>query len=102
MNTHVAEVGQPSRPFIPDPTNDGSTVIALAFSGGGTRAAAFAYGVLQGLDEVVVDQRPVRRTLIDDIRVISGASGGAVTAAYFGYKGRDYGDLRERFLLADA
>jgi len=102
INTHVAEVSHPSRAFIPDPADDGSTIIALAFSGGGTRAASFAYGVLRGLDEVVVDQHPERRTLIDDIRVISGASGGAVTAAYFGYKGRDYVDLRERFLLADA
>jgi len=102
INTHVAQVGQPSRAFIPDPADDGSTIVALAFSGGGTRAAAFAYGVLEGLDEVVVDQQPKRRTLLDDIRVISGASGGAVTAAYFGYKGRDYRDLRERFLLADA
>jgi len=102
INTHVTQVDHPSRAFIPDPADDGSTIIALAFSGGGTRAASFAYGVLQGLDEVVVDQQPERRTLIDDIRVISGASGGAVTAAYFGYKGRGYVDLRERFLLADA
>ncbi|TIV12496.1 MAG: patatin, partial [Mesorhizobium sp.] len=51
----------------------------------------------------VVDQRPKRRTLIDDIRMISGASGGAVAAAYFGYKGRDgYRDFRERFLTQNA
>lgn len=102
INTHVAQAGRPSPQFVPDPADDGSTVIGLAFSGGGTRAAAFGYGVLRGLDDVVVDRKPKRRTLIDDIRMISGTSGGAVTAAYFGYKGSGYVDLRERFLLKDA
>lgn len=102
INTHVAEVGRPSPAFVPDPSDDGSLVVGLAISGGGTRAAAFGYGVLRGLDEVVVDHHPKRRAATDDIRMISGASGGSVPAAYFGYKGRGYVDLRERFLLADA
>ncbi|MDQ2704331.1 MAG: patatin-like phospholipase family protein, partial [Pseudomonadota bacterium] len=102
INTHVAHAGPPSPEFIPDPADDGSLVVGLAISGGGTRAAAFGYGVLSGLDQVVVDLHPKRRTVIDDIRMISGTSGGAVTAAYFGYKGDGYADLRERFLLADA
>lgn len=88
--------------YLPDPTDDGSVVVGLSISGGGTRAAAFGYGVLRGLDNIVVDKGAGRRTLLDDIRMISGTSGGAVTAAYFGYKGRGYKDLRERFLLADA
>jgi predicted acylesterase/phospholipase RssA len=99
INTHVAAVGPPSPRSIPNPTDGGATVVGLAISGGGTRAAAFGYGVLRGLDEVEVDGS---RTLVDDIRMISGTSGGAVTAAYFGLKGRGYVDLRERFLLADA
>ena len=102
INTHVAEVRQPSPEFIPDPADDGSMVLGVAFSGGGTRAAAFAYGVLRGLDEIVVDDFPERRTATDDIRMISGTSGGAVTAAYFGLRGPGYADLRERFLLANA
>ena len=102
INTHVATVGPSSPRSIPNPTDGGSTIVGLAISGGGTRAAAFGYGVLRGLDEVVVDRRSGGRTLVDDIRMISGTSGGAVTAAYFGLKGRGYVDLRERFLLADA
>jgi predicted acylesterase/phospholipase RssA len=102
INTHVSEAGRPSPQFIPDPADDGSLVVGLAISGGGTRAASFGYGVLRGLDEIVVDRQPKRRTAVDDIRMISGTSGGAVTAAYFGYKGSGYVDLRERFLLADA
>lgn len=99
INTHVATVGPSSPRSVPNPTDGGSTVVGLAISGGGTRAAAFGYGVLRGLDEVAVGNQ---RTLVDDIRMISGTSGGAVTAAYFGLKGRGYVDLRERFLLADA
>lgn len=102
INQHVARAGEPSPEFIPDPGDDGSTVVGLAFSGGGTRAAAFAYGVLRELDDVVVDRVPERRTLAEDVRMISGASGGAVTAAYFGYKGQGFRDLRERFLIRNA
>ena len=102
INTHVAEVSQLSPEFVPDPADDGSTVVGVTFSGGGIRASAFGYGVLRGLDDIVVDGFPKRRTATDDIRMISGTSGGAVTAAYFGYKGAGYVDLRERFLLANA
>ncbi len=103
INELTREAGAPSPEFIPVPGDDGSTVVGLAFSGGGTRAAAFAYGVLRELDDTVIDEMPRRRTLVDDIRMVSGASGGAVTAAYFGYRGRDgYRDLRERFLTQDA
>ena len=99
INTHVAQVRHASPEFVPDPADDGSTVVGVSFSGGGTRASAFGYGVLRGLDDVVVDQFPKQRTAADDIRMISGASGGAVPAAYFGLRGKGYVDLRERFLL---
>lgn len=103
INVLTSEAGRASPTFIPDPGDDGSTVVGLAFSGGGTRAAAFSYGVLRALDDIVVDERPRRRTLVDNIRMISGASGGAIAAAYFGYKGKDgYRDFRERFLIQDA
>lgn len=92
-----------SAPFIPDSGDDGSTVIALAFSGGGTRAAAFSYGVLTALDDLVVDELPYRRSMVDNIRMISGTSGGSVLAAYFGLKGRDdYRDFDTRFLYRNA
>ena len=102
INIHVAQVRHPSPEFVPDPADDGSTVVGVSFSGGGTRASAFGYGVLRGLDDVVVDHFPKQRTAADDIRMISGASGGAVPAAYFGLRGKGYVDLRERFLLQDA
>ncbi len=96
----VASQAPPASPlYIADSGDDGSTVVALSFSGGGMRAAAFSYGVLRALDDIVVDQEPYRRTMVDNIRMISGVSGGSIVAAYFGYKGRDgYRDLDRRFL----
>lgn len=90
----------PSTPdYLTDGGDDGSTVVALSFSGGGMRASAFSYGVLTALDDIVIDEIPYRRSMVDNIRMISGVSGGAVVAAYFGYKGRDdYRDLDRRFL----
>ena len=35
-------------PLAVPPDVGGDTVVALAFSGGGTRAAAFAYGAMRG------------------------------------------------------
>ena len=76
------------------------TVIGLSFSGGGTRASAFAYGVLQELGKT---QEPARsggqRQLIDRVSLVSG---GSITAAYFALHGRDtLNDFRHRFLVQD-
>jgi NTE family protein len=81
------------------PEVGGDTVLALAFSGGGTRAAAFAHGVMLGLDRV----RAGGGTWFDKIVFISGVSGGSVAAGYYGLKGRAaLADFRERFLLKNA
>ncbi|MGB9043087.1 MAG: patatin-like phospholipase family protein, partial [Pseudolabrys sp.] len=82
------------------PNVGGNTAVALAFSGGGTRAAAFAYGAMRGLDRLPAG---ARGTYFDRIIFISGVSGGSVAAAYFGLKGRAaLIDFRERFLLRNA
>jgi NTE family protein len=78
-------------------------VIGLAFSGGGTRAAAFSFGVLKGLSDLNTTDKGRTVSLIDRIDFISGVSGGSVTAAYFGLKKRAaLDDFRERFLIKDA
>ncbi|WP_231909646.1 patatin-like phospholipase family protein [Cupriavidus nantongensis] len=64
----------------------GPTTIAMAFSGGGTRAAAFAFGALQGLDAM---RGPGGASLLDDVAFISSVSGGSLTAAYYGLHGKD-------------
>ncbi len=79
--------------------NDGM-VVGLSFSGGGTRAAAFAYGVL---DQLARTPGPHgRNALLDRVGVVSGVSGGSIIAAYYGLKGRaGLADFRERFLVQD-
>lgn len=58
--------------------------VALAFSGGGARAAAFSYGILLGLREMPAAGGG---TLLDHVVLMSGVSGGAITAAWFGLHG---------------
>lgn len=77
----------------------GDHLILLTFSGGGTRAAALSYGVLQELrDTRVASQgRPVR--LLDEVDSISSVSGGSFTAAYYGLFGdRLFKDYEQVFL----
>jgi len=78
-------------------------VVAVTFSGGGMRAAAFSYGVLQGFDETRVHGTNGPASLLDRIDFVSGVSGGSVLAAYFGLKQRAaLADFKQRFLLANA
>ncbi|MBB5751199.1 patatin-like phospholipase family protein [Prosthecomicrobium pneumaticum] len=78
----------------------GSTVVGLAFSGGGTRAAAFAYGMMRELEATPLPGG--EGSMLDSVRMVSGVSGGSVAAAYFGLNGtRGYRDFRERFLIRD-
>ena len=84
-------------------TNYDDMVVALSFSGGGMRAAAFSYGVLEGFDQIRVPSRTGAVSLLDRLDFLSGVSGGSILAAYYGLKGRAaMGDFRQRFLLANA
>jgi NTE family protein len=93
------------RPYLLMPkrvNNDPGTLFFLAFSGGGTRAAALSYGVLEELrrTEVVIDGQ--RRRLIDEVDIITGVSGGSFTAlAYALYGERLFSEYEQRFLKRD-
>lgn len=63
----------------------GESVIALSLSGGGMRAAAFSFGVLQALTAAGSGQVDV----LDDLAFMSSVSGGSLTAAYMGLYGRE-------------
>ena len=83
-------------------TNDPHTLFLLTFSGGGTRAAAFSYGVLEELRRTDVTVRGVRRNLLDEVDAISGVSGGSFTAlAYALYGDRLFTEYEPRFLKRD-
>ena len=80
----------------------GDIALTLTFSGGGTRAAALAYGVLEELRDttVVIDGQP--RRLLDEVDTISSVSGGSFTSAYYGLHGeRTFEDFKEAFLTRD-
>jgi NTE family protein len=84
-------------------TNYDDMVVALSFSGGGMRAAAFSYGVLEGFDQTRVPTRTGAASLLDRLDFLSGVSGGSILAAYYGLRGRAaIADFRQRFLLANA
>ena len=77
----------------------GEVTIALAFSGGGTRAAALSYAVLLELRDTVVNIGGKRVRLLDEVDTISSVSGGSFTAAYYGLFGeRIFEDFEQRFL----
>jgi NTE family protein len=62
--------------------------IVMSFSGGGMRATALAYSVLDELGTYsYVAANGERRTLLDDVQIVSSTSGGSVTAAYFALHG---------------
>ncbi len=80
---------------------DSRTNFTLALSGGGTRAAAFAYGVLAALrDTPITHTRHTR--LLDELDTISSVSGGSFTAAYYGLHGdRIFETFESDFLRRD-
>lgn len=75
--------------------------LVLAFSGGGSRAAALAYGVLLELRDTRIGADRDRR-LLDEVDAISAVSGGSFTAAYYGLHGDDtFRDFEPQFLRRD-
>jgi NTE family protein len=86
-----------------DPIAGDDVMVGVAFSGGGTRAAAFGFGVLQALDQTTVRTRTGTHPLLNSVGFVSGVSGGSVTAAYYGLKKREaLADFREKFLIRNA
>jgi NTE family protein len=95
-----AEPSYGYRPNLPEQHRDtGRVNITLAFSGGGTRAAAFAYGVMEELRDTDVVVEGERKRLVDEVDSISGVSGGSFPAAYYGlYGDRIYDEFEPNFL----
>ncbi len=63
--------------------DDFSMIAAVTLSGGGARAAAFGYGVLQALHQTPVSINGKPSSLLNQVGVISGVSGGSIVAAYY-------------------
>ncbi|MES2941954.1 MAG: patatin-like phospholipase family protein [Pseudomonadota bacterium] len=62
---------------------DLSMIVAVTLSGGGARASAFAYGVLQALHQTPIAWGGRNTTLLNRVGFVSGVSGGSILAAYY-------------------
>ncbi|MCX5892139.1 MAG: patatin-like phospholipase family protein [Deltaproteobacteria bacterium] len=79
--------------------NTDSLFVCLTFSGGGTRAAALAYGVMEELNKTRIRVEGEDKSLLDEVDCISAVSGGSFTAAYYAlFRERLFTDFRTRFL----
>src|SRR5262245_64380998 len=77
-------VGDATRPGQSD-----DLLVILALSGGGMRAAALGYGVLEELRRTEVTINGTKRRLLDEVDVISAVSGGTLPATYFALRGEE-------------
>ena len=76
------------------------TLVVLAFSGGGTRAASFSYGVLETLREMeLVEPSGKKVRALDQVNFITGVSGGSFTALAYGLYGEKLFDFYEKDFL---
>lgn len=93
-----------STPAAQKQFDPGQVAVFLALSGGGTRAAALAYGAMKALEAIAVPgENGSQSTLMREVDYISSVSGGSFVAAYYTYtadgpaKGR-FDEIKERAL----
>ena len=80
-------------------SNSDKLFVILVFSGGGTRAAALSYGVLETLRDTKIQWENQKISLLDEVDVISSISGGSFPAAYYALYGyRIFDEFPNRFL----
>lgn len=86
----------------PAENNSDSLCVLMTFSGGGTRAAAFAFGVLEKLrdTDIIWEGRSCR--LLDEVDAISSVSGGSLPSAYYALFGDQiFEDFPDKVLYRD-
>ncbi|MDM0012279.1 patatin-like phospholipase family protein [Variovorax sp. J22P168] len=85
----AAAAPSPAAIMAPESGRDPTILVAVALSGGGARAAAFGYGVLEELRRTKFQLNGRNSDLLDATDVISGVSGGSILAAYYAAFGAD-------------
>jgi predicted acylesterase/phospholipase RssA len=79
--------------------NSDELFVIVTFSGGGTRAAALSYGVLEALRDTKINLGSGRISLLQEVDVISSISGGSFPAAYYALKREKiFVDFPDKFL----
>ncbi|RYF83283.1 MAG: patatin-like phospholipase family protein [Comamonadaceae bacterium] len=85
-----------------DAGNNPEAMVLLAFSGGGTRAAALSYGVLEEMRRTTITVAGHTHPMLDEVDLVAGVSGGSFTAlAYALYGERLFDEYESRFLKRD-
>lgn len=98
-----------SRKKLNPPSRSDELFFVMTLSGGGTRAAAMAYGAMEALNNVEIPVAAVlprisptntaSHPLLKEVDIISSVSGGSFTSAYYGlYEDRLFEDFKDRFL----
>lgn len=84
---------------LKDDDNSDSLLILAAFSGGGMRAAALSYGVLERLAAERISWEGRAKRLLDEVDIINAVSGGSITAAYYAlHRDRIFEDFERRIV----
>jgi len=103
-NPPLAKYDKPNQGYSfkqlrPGRNNTDKLFVILTFSGGGTRAAALAYGVMEELNATRIAGPGGGGTLLEEVDVISSVSGGSFTAAYYALRREKlFDEFRDRFL----
>lgn len=85
---------------LKDDGNSDSLLMLLAFSGGGMRAAALSYGVLERLAAERITWEGKSKRLLDEVDIINAVSGGSITAAYYAlHRDRIFDDFEKRIAM---
>jgi len=78
---YTVPVAKPDQPSCSHAMTPSDTLIGIAISGGGSRAALFGAASLEALAKLQVG--PPAHSLLEDISVISSVSGGSMATSYF-------------------
>jgi len=104
-NTEIATIDERGSYSLKEWRNNqhtGDINFLLTFSGGGTRAAAMSYGVLEELRDTNIQINGASKRLLDEVDVIYSVSGGSFTSAFYGLHGDKIFDIfEEQFLRVD-
>jgi NTE family protein len=102
INAPLAQVNINSgyRPHVLfDPTPDDRFFMLVTFSGGGARAAALGFRVLEALRDTPIHWEGQATSLLDQVDIVSGVSGGSILAASFALDGvAGMAQFEEKFL----
>jgi NTE family protein len=99
VNRQIATANQLT---LPVKNEDTDLWVGLAFSGGGTRASAFGQGMIEEIRAQSASGGDPDG-LLSEVQLVTGVSGGSVTAAWFGLHGPAGVDaFRDTYLIQDA